>query len=119
MGYLRNKPSTNLLENVKLTAELFDAYEALSKDKNFITLIEKGLFETFGRNQIGMLAHPEVAMNKNNDKEMLHNNLLGISVLENFFITLERLGPQAKEALAKKDRELDDETEEVTELGEE
>jgi len=118
MGYLSNKPSTNLLQNPELAAELYDAYEALSKDKNFITLIEKGLFETFGRNQVGMLAHPEVAMNRNNDINILHNNLMGISVIENFFITLERIGPQAKKAL-ETDQLDEDEIENVTELGEE
>lgn len=118
MGFIRNKPSTNLLENPELTAKLYDAYEALSSDKNFITLMDEGFLQSFASNQVGMLSHPEVAANKNNDSEVLLNNLRAVSAVENYFIVLERLGPQAKEAI-RRGEELDAEEAETVETLEE
>ena len=98
----KDKPNTNLRENSELAVELYDAYERLSKNADFQKVIEFGFMELYSMNQVSLLAAP------NTDRASIYSNLHGISVLQNFLITIERLGEGAKAALQEQqEAELD------------
>lgn len=94
---IKDKPSTNLIENNELALELYEAYERLSENKDFETLIEKGFLDMFAKNQIGLMAHPgTIGQMKDGSRDRLVDNLTAVSVLENWLITIEILGERAK-----------------------
>ena len=90
---IKDKPNTNLRENVELVIGLYDSLERLSKNKDYKNLIETGFMEMYALNQVGMISTP------NADRPSIYSELQGISVLQNFLINIERLGEQAKAAL--------------------
>lgn len=94
---IKDKPSTNLIENSELAIKLYDALERLSSNEDFKVLIEEGFMKTFALNQVGLLAHPgTVKTMDEGSRNRLQDNLLAVSVLENFLITIEILGERAK-----------------------
>jgi len=96
---IKDKPSTNLIENNELALELYEAYERLSQNKDFETLIEKGFMDMFAKNQIGLMSHPSVIQSmKDGSRDRLVDNITAVSVLENWLITVEILGERAKKA---------------------
>lgn len=102
----KDKPNTNLRENSELAIDLYDAYERLSKNPDYQKVIEFGFMELYSMNQVSLLAAP------NTDRAGIYSNLHGISVLQNFLITIERLGEGAKAAEAEMlESELEDSAE--------
>ena len=96
MAMILDKPSTNLNENQELAIELYEAYEALSTNKDFETLIEKGFLDMFAKNQVGLISAV-----REEDQKRINNTLMGVSILENYLITIQRLGASAKAAKAE------------------
>jgi len=91
---IKDKPNTNLMDNNELAAELYEAYENLSKNKDFEVLIEKGFMTNFAENQLGMLS-----TSTGDGRKMVEDTLLGVSVLSRWLMTVEMLGSKAKIAL--------------------
>jgi hypothetical protein len=101
---IKDKPNTNLRENIDLAVSLYDSLERLSTNADFKNLIEYGFMELYALNQVGMLASP------GSDRPSIYSDLHGISVLSNFLLVIERLGEQAKAAQAESlESELDSE----------
>jgi hypothetical protein len=101
---IKDKPNTNLRENIDLAVSLYDSLERLSTNADFKNLIEYGFMELYALNQVGMLASPGA------DRPSIYSDLHGISVLSNFLLVIERLGEQAKAAQAEVlESELDSE----------
>jgi hypothetical protein len=101
---IKDKPNTNLRENIDLAVSLYDSLERLSTNADFKNLIEYGFMELYALNQVGMLASPGA------DRPSIYSDLHGISVLSNFLLVIERLGEQAKAAQAESlESELDSE----------
>ena len=84
----KDKPNTNLRENSELAIELYEAYERLCNNPDYKKVIEYGFMELYALNQVGMIATP----GNNGVKPDIYANLNGISVLQNFLITVERMG---------------------------
>lgn len=105
---IKDKENTNLIENNELALELYKAYKKLSKNKDFITLIEKGFMDTFVRNQVSLMAHPvTITTMKEGSRDRLIDNILAVSVLENWLLTVEILGEKAEKAKLQSEN-LDD-----------
>jgi len=99
MAMIKDKPSTNLMENNELALELYEAYERLSENKDFQTLIDKGFMDMFAKNQIGLMGHPgTIQTMKDGSRDRLIDNITAVSVFENWLITIELLGERAKKA---------------------
>lgn len=90
---MKDTPNTNLIENQELAIKLYKAYEDLSKRDSFKTLIEEGFIKIFASNQVSLLNHPGTLAN--GTRAPLIDNLMAVSSLQNYLLTVEILGEKA------------------------
>jgi hypothetical protein len=112
MDMIKDRPNTNLMQNDELAIELYEAYKALCKTKEFETLIDKGYLDTFLKNQVGLLATvPE------SEKARTLDSIKGCGMLEKWLLTVQMLG---ENAISRRDSgEYEDMTGDVVSLEDE
>jgi uncharacterized protein YjaZ len=88
-----DKKTTNLMQDTEYAIEMYEAYEKLSKQKAFNKLINEGFIKEFALNNVSLL-------NCSNEQgqKLIQDTLMGISVFENFLISVQRFGESAKKS---------------------
>ncbi|OOE37255.1 hypothetical protein BZG00_15695, partial [Salinivibrio kushneri] len=73
--------------------EMFHHLEELKKNKHFQALILKGYFQDKAVNGVSLLAQDHIV--QNGKRSAVMEDLIAVSKLQDFFITVENLGSQA------------------------
>lgn len=90
------------VEELKAKIKLADDLDKLHRNPAFKNIFTKEYFEKKAQNLVSMTALPQNEM----QKELVHNSMIGISSLQNYFRSIYKDGEAAKEELREHELEL-------------